>query len=172
MIMQMTNEFDDNTPTKDHFLGPGELVFGDHTLRVTTVLGSCVSVTLWHPKRLIGGMCHIVLPSSDFRSGSALRRPEGYYGDQAFKWLESQAAQHGAKMREFETKIFGGSNALDMPGIAGVQNIGDKNIQAAFHQIAHYRLRLVAHDVGNNGSRKISFNISTGDVWMKHQKFI
>ena len=40
------------------FLQPGELWFGDEQTRIRTILGSCVAVTLWHPGRRIGGMCH------------------------------------------------------------------------------------------------------------------
>ena len=44
------------------FLQPGDFYFGDKDTRIRTILGSCVSITLWHPTRLIGGMCHFLLP--------------------------------------------------------------------------------------------------------------
>jgi len=43
-------------------LGPGDLYFGDRRTRIRTLLGSCVAVTLWHPKAQIGGMCHYMMP--------------------------------------------------------------------------------------------------------------
>jgi chemotaxis protein CheD len=30
---------------------------------IRTVLGSCVSITLWHPVKRVGGMCHFLLPT-------------------------------------------------------------------------------------------------------------
>ena len=38
------------------FLHPGEFYFGDRHTRIRTLLGSCVSIILWHPRLLIGGM--------------------------------------------------------------------------------------------------------------------
>ena len=44
------------------FLNPGDFHFaGGHT-RIRTLLGSCVSIALWHPERKLGGMCHFILP--------------------------------------------------------------------------------------------------------------
>ena len=38
------------------FLQPGDFYFGGADTRIRTILGSCVSITMWHPTRLIGGM--------------------------------------------------------------------------------------------------------------------
>lgn len=46
----------------DIFLQPGEFYFGDRETRLRTILGSCVAITLWHPRLRIGGMCHYLLP--------------------------------------------------------------------------------------------------------------
>ena len=45
------------------FLHPGECYFGGGPTRIATLLGSCVSITVWHPRLLVGGMCHYMLPS-------------------------------------------------------------------------------------------------------------
>ena len=42
---------------------PGELYFGQRHL-LKTLLGSCVAITLWHPQRQLGGMCHFLLPTA------------------------------------------------------------------------------------------------------------
>ena len=56
------------TPNKnDVFLLPGEFHFGDQDDRIITLLGSCVAITLWHPEKRIGGMCHYMLPSPMYR---------------------------------------------------------------------------------------------------------
>ena len=44
-----------------------------------TLLGSCVSISLWHPRRKIGGMCHYMLPS---RGGCEASAPDGRYADE------------------------------------------------------------------------------------------
>jgi hypothetical protein len=53
----------------DIFLQPGEFYFGDHETRIRTLLGSCVAITMWHPRLRIGGMCHYLLPMHRGRSG-------------------------------------------------------------------------------------------------------
>ena len=52
----------------------------DTSLR--TLLGSCIAITIWHPGRRIGGMCHFLLPSRARRPGDAL---DGRYGDEAME---------------------------------------------------------------------------------------
>ena len=42
-------------------LRPGDFYFGGGRTRISTLLGSCVSITLWHPQRHVGGMCHYLL---------------------------------------------------------------------------------------------------------------
>ena len=43
----------------DVVLGPGDLYFGRGEHQVRTLLGSCVGITLWHPRAYLGGMCHV-----------------------------------------------------------------------------------------------------------------
>ena len=45
------------------FLKPGEVHFGRDPARVITVLGSCVSVIMYHRHTMIGAICHAVMPS-------------------------------------------------------------------------------------------------------------
>jgi Chemotaxis protein; stimulates methylation of MCP proteins len=44
------------------FLQPGDWYFGDRDTRIRTLLGSCIAITIWHPRLLVGGMCHFLLP--------------------------------------------------------------------------------------------------------------
>jgi len=37
-------------------LQAGELHFGNRNTRIRTLLGSCISITAWHPQLPIGGM--------------------------------------------------------------------------------------------------------------------
>lgn len=43
------------------YLLPGEYFVGDARYRIRTVLGSCVSITLWHRRLRIGAMSHFLL---------------------------------------------------------------------------------------------------------------
>lgn len=62
----------DVTEISEVVLKPGDFYFGGGATRISTLLGSCVSMTLWHPRRKIGGMCHYMLPAAEaFESGFA-----------------------------------------------------------------------------------------------------
>jgi chemotaxis receptor (MCP) glutamine deamidase CheD len=56
----------------DIFLQPGEYFVGDASYRVRTLLGSCVSITLWHLRLKIGAMSHFLLGSSARVPGAEL----------------------------------------------------------------------------------------------------
>ena len=77
------------------FLNPGEFYFGDRDVRIRTILGSCVSITLWHPKLLIGGMCHYMLPS---RQGRETKRADGKYADEALGLLFEEIRRGGTAL--------------------------------------------------------------------------
>ncbi len=53
----------------DIFLQPGELYFGDSDTCIRTVLGSCVSLTFWHPKLLGGGNMFPKLSAGKYHIG-------------------------------------------------------------------------------------------------------
>ena len=61
-------------------LSAGDFHFGSGQTRISTLLGSCVSITLWHPRKHIGGMCHYLLPARTRKPGEP---PDGRYGDEA-----------------------------------------------------------------------------------------
>ena len=63
----------------DVFLQPGEFYFGEEKTRIRTLLGSCVAVTLWHPKLRIGGMCHYMLPRRPRDKAGAAEKLDGRY---------------------------------------------------------------------------------------------
>ena len=74
------------------FLHPGELYAGRRPLRIRTILGSCVAITLWHPGTLMAAMCHYVLAArlrEDPVPGP--RDCDGRYGTDALQFLHSAA---------------------------------------------------------------------------------
>ena len=81
-------------PKTDIFLQPGEYFVGDASLRLRTMLGSCVAITLWHPQRKIGAMSHFLLAEHGGRRRTS-NTLDGRYGDEA---LESGHADHAAQV--------------------------------------------------------------------------
>lgn len=150
------------------FLRPGELWFGDGRTRVRTVLGSCVAVTLWHPHRRIGGMCHYMLPSRGSRDAKEL---DGRYGDEALEMLLKAIQLNKGHPIEFEAKLFGGGYMFDRtscPRQDCSSHIQGRNISASRELMARHGLKVKAEHLGGHGHRQVIFDASTGHVWMKH----
>ncbi|MCX8146706.1 MAG: chemotaxis protein CheD [Azovibrio sp.] len=105
------------------FLQPGELYFGQAPCLIATLLGACVAIALWHPRRYIGGVCHDVLRS---RRQAASAQADERYGDVAFALLLAQIDAHVARPSEFQAKLFGGGAMYATP--EAVPTIGHDNI--------------------------------------------
>lgn len=150
------------------FLQPGELWFGDEHTRIRTILGSCVAVTLWHPRRRIGGMCHFMLPKRIRGTGIAL---DGRYGDEALDILTREIkAVHGFP-HEFEAKLFGGGHMFQQafcnPNDCGSQ-VPDRNVAAGRELVQRHGFTLKAEQLGGRGHRQVMFDIWSGHAWVKH----
>ncbi|KAB2969475.1 chemotaxis protein CheD [Zoogloea sp.] len=152
---------------REVFLQPGGFHFGGGRTRVATLLGSCVSITLWHPRRLIGGMCHYMLPSRARRPSDPL---DGRYADEALALFDREVARAGSTPREYEVKVFGGGNMLsrsDAP--PPVMDIAARNVDSAHALLAHHGYRPTVTHCGGHGHRKLIFELWTGHVWLAHR---
>lgn len=148
----------------DIFLQPGEVFFGDSSVRVRTVLGSCVSITLWHPKHLLGGMCHYMLPERG-AAGSSL---DGRYAPEALALLLDQMHQAGTAPREFQAKLFGGGRMFAAEALSPGIDIGARNVEVGRRLLRSHGLHLTCEHLCGQGHRSLIFDIATGDVWVKH----
>lgn len=147
----------------EFYLEPGDFRFGAAPLRLTTILGSCVTVTYWHPRRHLGGMCHIQLPRRPGRPADA--DLDGRYADDAFLLFDQALARHGTPARDYVVKLFGGGNMFPT-GPASTIDVGSKNIAAARIELAHRGLKPASEHVGGAGHRKLIFDLANGHVWL------
>lgn len=144
------------------FLNPGEFYFGDGATRISTLLGSCVSITLWHPRRRIGGMCHYMLTDRKRPANAPL---DGRFADEAFALFLQQVEAAGTRPGEYQAKLFGGSNMLST--LAGRKiDIGPRNVTHGRALLASKHIALMAEHVGGSGRRKLHFDVWSGDVWL------
>ena len=94
----------------------------DADYRVRTLLGSCMSITLWHPTRWIGGMSHVLLPG---RREPKSKKIDGRY--EVLVPLLLEMAQMSVGVAACRTKIFGGSDRLPRQFRATGISVGRKN---------------------------------------------
>lgn len=149
------------------FIHPGQFHFSDSGCHIHTILGSCVSITLWHPVRHVGGMCHFVLPKRTSADGSL--RPNGRYGDEAMELFRRQVAARGTKFTEYQAKVFGGSNMLGADEASAENSIGTRNAEAAIMALMDLNVEILVMHVGESGHRRVVFDVGTGDVWVRHE---
>ena len=141
----------------------GQMCFGAGKARVCTLLGSCVGVTLWHPARRIGGMCHFLLPRRA-RPGAGPR--DARYGDEALSLLVEALRRAGTQPGDYEAHLYGGADT--MPDSAGVKfNVGQRNIEQGWALIADNGFSLQSVDVGDVVPRTVSLDLGTGAVTMR-----
>ena len=157
---------------REVFLNPGDFYFGGEETRIITLLGSCISITVWHPVRHIGGMCHCLLPSHNTRGKK--QSLDGRYADEAVQLLLQKIAQHFTQPQEYQAKIFGGGNMFSQykgeNNCTNCNDIGSRNIEAARLSLREHSFLLPAEHVGGEGHRKLIFNLWDGNVWVRHVK--
>ena len=162
------------------FLQPGEFYFGDEGTRIRTLLGSCVSITLWHPKRRIGGMCHYMLPSRGARREPT---PDGHYADEVMALFLQEIRMAKTRPEEYEVKLFGGGDmflhkararrkgSVADPSPGEHKSVSASNIEAGRALIQQNGFKILAEDAGGNGRRHVIFDVWSGHVWVRrHQK--
>lgn len=150
----------------DIFLQPGEFYFGDRSTRIRTILGSCVSITMWHPQHRIGGMCHYMLPSRGKKAGKQL---DGRYADEALQLFMREIRAAGTWPDEYQVKLFGGGNMFQQQARSKIDciDVSCRNRQSAYKLIQHYGFSLTAEHLGGSGHRQIMFDIGTGHAWVR-----
>lgn len=142
------------------FLNPGEWYFGGGHTRISTLLGSCVSITLWHPRLHLGGMCHIQVPE---RRRTPETPRDARFADEALELLEDAVLEHQTHLSDYEVKLFGGGAMFD----ATTQlDVGQRNLDKVHTLLAARRLVPIAEHIGGQGRRKLHFELWNGHVWL------
>jgi chemotaxis protein CheD len=147
-------------PTETFLGGPGR-----DAGRVTTILGSCVSVTFFAPRRGIGAICHALHPRCPRPAACRVRCADaGRYVACVLPALLSRLRRQGFGPGDLVCGLFGGS---DLFGIDGHSAVGRANIEMARAFLEAARLRVFARDAGGRAGRKLIFDTETGEIWLK-----
>jgi chemotaxis protein CheD len=150
-------------PGESVMLMPGQMHFGGEAANVRTLLGSCVAVTLWHPVKRIGGMCHFLLPSRTRRADETL---EGKYGDEALEAMVARLRAASTDPSEYEAHLYGGADTMP-EGSSLKFNVGERNIEQGWSLIDRYGFMLQGVDVGEDVPRTVTLTLASGAVEMR-----
>jgi chemotaxis protein CheD len=150
-------------PGQNLVLMPGQMHMGQQVASLRTLLGSCVAITLWHPTRRIGGMCHFLLPQRQRPSGEPT---DGRYGDEAVAEMVKVLHALGTQPQEYVAHLYGGADT--MSGVSAARfNIGERNIEQGWSLIDRYGFQLDGVDVGEDIPRTVALTLATGVVTMR-----
>ncbi|MBU0479585.1 MAG: chemotaxis protein CheD [Proteobacteria bacterium] len=158
-----------NSCVSQIYLKPAMIFFDASPACVSTVLGSCVTLTMLVRRLELASVCHAQLPYCKTPGSCATTCSEKYkFVDCAITRMLESFTGCGAALSEIEIKIFGGADGIrgDTPGGQSIR-IGKMNIEAAIRTLRQRELKPVSGDVGGSRGRKIYFLTPTGDVWSK-----
>ncbi len=151
------------------YLKPGEMHISGKPSIVVTVLGSCLSITMFHRKAGLGAICHGLLPECGGKKSCSDICVNGFrFVDCSIKRMLKRFDVLHIKRREIEIKCFGGADMFSIrPETAGIVSVGKQNIVTAKKMLENEGLTLHSIDVGGNQGRKILFYTHTGEVLLK-----
>ena len=149
---------------RELLLNPGEYAVGDANCRIRTVLGSCVSITLWEPQRRVGAMSHFLLAGRGSAPGAAL---DARYGEEALALMLRELAGVGVQAQQCQAKIFGGANMFPDATTPGVLHVGRRNGESARSWLRELGIAVQSESLFGCGHRQIVFDVASGDVWSR-----
>ena len=151
-------------------LKPCELVVSKEPCEVTTVLGSCVAVTMFNARSGLAAICHAMLPApGQGRCPGANSHDPYKFVSCVVPAMADTFRRVGLNPAEIEVKMFGGANLINRhSGRICTNCVGPSNVRLASLLLEQENLRVCASNVGGCRGRKIVFNTLTGEVMHRH----
>jgi chemotaxis protein CheD len=150
--------------THNIYLKPGEVLISLTPVLVSTVLGSCIAVTLFSASTGFGAICHAMLPEN------AGRDCDFRYVDTALLHIYDKIVEYGIR-GDLTVKLFGGAQVLDVgEGNPTKQTVGDQNVAKAEEMLKSLGLTISVQDTGGMQGRKLFFCTRSGDVYMRRMR--
>jgi len=149
------------------YLKPGEWYCGQEPVLITTVLGSCVAVTMFNRQTRLAAMCHALMPAcGEKRHCRQLCDEFSRYTSCIVPRMAEVYFERGIAAGSIEVKLFGGSHSLSTDSRDSLK-VGTRNLDHAMTSIRKDGLKLVKWDVGGSKGRKLLFDTYSGGVLMK-----
>jgi chemotaxis protein CheD len=141
-----------------HRVGIGEIKRAARGEQLAAVLGSCVSVIVWHRASGFALMNHVLLPRR--LSESAGENP-GRYADESWWLMEGMLRKKGVALRDCLSHLVGGGCGVDAPTTGG---IGFDNVATAFDLLVDADAKIESIDTGGRCYRSVRFDTESGEL--------
>ncbi len=136
--------------------GMSEIIFLERGEEAKAVVGSCIALTLYHPRIHMGALAHIVLPAANGRIGAP-----GKFADTAIPHMLKTLNMKGCSQSGLVAKMCGGAS---MFGGKGPIQVGLENAKAVAESLKALNIPVRGKSVGGPKGRKISFECETGSL--------
>ncbi len=133
--------------------------------KLTTLgLGSCVGFVFYDKKNKIGGLAHIMLPSSiEIRNNSNKAK----FADTAAELMLNEMLSIGALKKNIIAKLAGGAQMFSFSSNNDILKIGERNIKAVKKKLHELNIPVLSQDTGGNFGRTIELNTDNGNLLVK-----
>ncbi len=129
---------------------------------VTYALGSCVGIALYDNISKIGGLAHIMLPSS--KESVANKDNLKKYADTGIQLLINEMSAAGANINNLTAKIAGGAQ---MFASSAIMSIGDRNVHSVKSILSALNIKIIGEQTGENFGRTVFLHTDTGKYEIK-----
>ena len=133
-------------------------------LLVTVGLGSCVAIVLHDAQAQVGGLAHVLLPSTGM---SQDRTNRAKFPSTAVPLLCERMQALGARTGRIRARIVGGASMFtSLLSATGLQ-IGERNVVATRAALERAGIPIVAQEVGGDYGRSVYFHVRDGRLIVK-----
>jgi chemotaxis protein CheD len=139
-------------------LNPGDVQALKLTGRLRApALGSCVAVVLFDNVEIVGGMSHVMFPSTEhYLQGEDPLK----YADEAVPYLIKLMVDAGANRYGLHARLVGG--AMITPDTINIGDMVEKSVEDI---LAKAGIEVVARRIGGSASRTATLDVDTGTLW-------
>lgn len=128
---------------------------------ITYGLGSCVGITLYDPVLKLGGLLHIMLPSStQARNVDNLAK----FADTGIPLMLEELISKGALKKRLVAKIAGGAQMFSFGSSSEIMNVGVRNTESVKSVLKNLAITIRAEDTGGTFGRTIELDLEAGKL--------
>ncbi|MDD3846728.1 MAG: chemotaxis protein CheD [Syntrophorhabdaceae bacterium] len=159
----------DESHGKRVVLFPGDHYVTDKRLRISTLLGSCVSACLYDPVNRVVGMNHFLLSNKRYTNDVPIVISEaGRYGVHAMELIINGMLKLGAQRKYLKAKVCGGSSLLPpKDGKDSFHCVGRVNCRFIQEFLRNDGITIVSSDLGGNLGRVVHFDTQDYSLYIR-----
>ena len=131
---------------------------------VTHALGSCLGIAVHDPEARVGGLLHVMLPSSRSCPEKAAANPFMFV-DTATPLFFRRVYEEGGEKGRLKVRVAGGASSRGEG--EDLFAIGRRNIVMLRKLFWKNGIIVASQDVGGAAPRTLSLEIETGRTWLK-----